>query len=434
MLAFLVYTRIVARLGTDQLAAHSLALRSLEIAILPGFALGTAATALVGQYLGAGRPDMAEDVAKRVRFFALSARSARWRCCSSSSRRTSCGSSSTIRTSSTPARSCCASSPSRCRRMGDPRIAVGRAARRRRRALRAGDVHVHGVGHPRADGGAHGDRARPRRAVRLARGRHRELGARRAHRPSLPAGAGGRSMTASSASDTAAMRIGIVSDIHCNHEALRIALDRMGDVDELLCAGDAVYQFRFSNEVMQLLREARRALHPRQPRRGAARQVGRARPLGRLGRAAMRWPTWPDSRTALETRVDGKSLRDGARQPLRAAQRVHLPEQRRALAACGDRRRLRRARPHALPDGRARRAERWSSTRARRARRATRATPSGCRTRCSTRQSGEVTFDDFQDPTRAAVDPSIIPGGLEAGRRPGTESTPSNPNFWRPDR
>ncbi len=71
MLAFLVYTRIVARLGTDQLAAHSLALRSLEIAILPGFALATAATALVGQYLGAGRPDLAEEVAKKVRFFAI---------------------------------------------------------------------------------------------------------------------------------------------------------------------------------------------------------------------------------------------------------------------------------------------------------------------------------------------------------------------------
>jgi len=73
MLAFLVYTRIIAQLGTDQLAAHSLALRSLEIAILPGFALGTAATALVGQCLGAGRLQLAEDVAKRVRFFALCA-------------------------------------------------------------------------------------------------------------------------------------------------------------------------------------------------------------------------------------------------------------------------------------------------------------------------------------------------------------------------
>jgi putative MATE family efflux protein len=73
MLAFLVYTRIVARLGTDQLAAHSLALRSLELAILPGFALGTAATALVGQYLGAGLPDVAEAIAKRIRLFAVAA-------------------------------------------------------------------------------------------------------------------------------------------------------------------------------------------------------------------------------------------------------------------------------------------------------------------------------------------------------------------------
>ncbi len=51
------------------------------------------------------------------------------------------------------------------------------------------------------------------------------------------------------------MRIGIVADVHCNHEALLIALERMGPVDELLCAGDAVYQFRFSNEVMETLRE-----------------------------------------------------------------------------------------------------------------------------------------------------------------------------------
>ncbi len=71
MLAFLIYTRIIAHLGTDQLAAHSLALRSMEIAMLPGFALGTAATTLVGQYLGAQRPQLAEDVAKRVRFFAF---------------------------------------------------------------------------------------------------------------------------------------------------------------------------------------------------------------------------------------------------------------------------------------------------------------------------------------------------------------------------
>jgi len=73
MFAFLVYTRIIARLGTDQLAAHSLAMRSVEIALLPAFALGTSATALVGRYLGAGDPDTAEAVAKRTRFFAICA-------------------------------------------------------------------------------------------------------------------------------------------------------------------------------------------------------------------------------------------------------------------------------------------------------------------------------------------------------------------------
>lgn len=51
------------------------------------------------------------------------------------------------------------------------------------------------------------------------------------------------------------MRIGIVSDVHCNIEGLKTALDRMGQVDELLCAGDLVYQYRFSNEVVELLRE-----------------------------------------------------------------------------------------------------------------------------------------------------------------------------------
>ena len=50
------------------------------------------------------------------------------------------------------------------------------------------------------------------------------------------------------------MRIGIVSDIHCNVDGLRAALDRMGDLDELLCAGDLMYGFRFSNEVVEELR------------------------------------------------------------------------------------------------------------------------------------------------------------------------------------
>ena len=51
------------------------------------------------------------------------------------------------------------------------------------------------------------------------------------------------------------MILGIIADVHGNIQGLRLALDAMGPVDELVCAGDAVYQFRFSNEVIALLRE-----------------------------------------------------------------------------------------------------------------------------------------------------------------------------------
>lgn len=51
------------------------------------------------------------------------------------------------------------------------------------------------------------------------------------------------------------MRIGVVSDIHCNAAALDLALDIMGDVDEIFCLGDSIYEFRFSNDVAAKLRE-----------------------------------------------------------------------------------------------------------------------------------------------------------------------------------
>ena len=54
------------------------------------------------------------------------------------------------------------------------------------------------------------------------------------------------------------MRLGIVSDIHCNHRGLERAIALMGDIDELLCLGDAIWEYRFSNEVVALLK-ARRA-------------------------------------------------------------------------------------------------------------------------------------------------------------------------------
>ena len=47
--------------------------------------------------------------------------------------------------------------------------------------------------------------------------------------------------------------------------------------------------------------------------------------------------------------------------------------------------------------------------------------------------SGEVIFDDFHDPTRAAVDPSIIPGGVAEPPAGRNEVVPPNPPFWVPD-
>ncbi len=51
------------------------------------------------------------------------------------------------------------------------------------------------------------------------------------------------------------MRIGIVSDIHGNAAGLSCALELMGDVDELWCAGDIVEEYRFSNEAVSILRD-----------------------------------------------------------------------------------------------------------------------------------------------------------------------------------
>ncbi|HYZ42210.1 MAG TPA: metallophosphoesterase family protein [Stellaceae bacterium] len=50
------------------------------------------------------------------------------------------------------------------------------------------------------------------------------------------------------------MKIGIVSDVHCNHTGLQRALDLLGDVDELICLGDSIYEYRFSNEVVGTLK------------------------------------------------------------------------------------------------------------------------------------------------------------------------------------
>jgi len=71
MAAFVLYSRVVYSLGTTAVAAHTVALRTLDLAIVPGFSLGAASTTLVSRYLGAGRPDLAERAARTGLYFSL---------------------------------------------------------------------------------------------------------------------------------------------------------------------------------------------------------------------------------------------------------------------------------------------------------------------------------------------------------------------------
>jgi putative phosphoesterase len=89
------------------------------------------------------------------------------------------------------------------------------------------------------------------------------------------------------------LKIGIVSDVHCNHEGLLRALDLLGDVDELISLGDSIYEYRFSNEVVRILKD-----------RGAHTILGNHEEgfLGPHG-ARARQPEWID-RTLLQWLAD----------------------------------------------------------------------------------------------------------------------------------
>ena len=58
-MGYLFFIKIVTMLGTVSLAAHQIAIRIEAISFMPGFALGVATTTIVGQSLGANKPDLA---------------------------------------------------------------------------------------------------------------------------------------------------------------------------------------------------------------------------------------------------------------------------------------------------------------------------------------------------------------------------------------
>ena len=61
------FVRTVAGLGTTAFAAHQVAINVFGLSFSPSLAFGIAATTLVGQSLGAGRPDMAEKYGLETR-------------------------------------------------------------------------------------------------------------------------------------------------------------------------------------------------------------------------------------------------------------------------------------------------------------------------------------------------------------------------------
>lgn len=69
--AFFMLTILVAGLGTLTLAAHRIAFNALSLSFLPGFGFGVAATALVGQSLGARRLDEGAAAARIATLWAI---------------------------------------------------------------------------------------------------------------------------------------------------------------------------------------------------------------------------------------------------------------------------------------------------------------------------------------------------------------------------
>jgi len=69
--AQIFFTMIVTNLGTAMYAAHQIVLRADSLAFMPGFGFSVAATALVGQNLGAKQPDEARRAGNITMYMAI---------------------------------------------------------------------------------------------------------------------------------------------------------------------------------------------------------------------------------------------------------------------------------------------------------------------------------------------------------------------------
>ena len=69
--ALLTLTIVVARLGTETLAAQRIVFNALSISFLPGIGFGLAATALVGQSVGAGHPEEGQALGRIATIWAV---------------------------------------------------------------------------------------------------------------------------------------------------------------------------------------------------------------------------------------------------------------------------------------------------------------------------------------------------------------------------
>lgn len=70
-LGHLVTIYLITSLGSIALASHQVGVNVESISFMPGWGLAIASTTLVGQYLGAGRPDLARRAGFRASFYAV---------------------------------------------------------------------------------------------------------------------------------------------------------------------------------------------------------------------------------------------------------------------------------------------------------------------------------------------------------------------------